>query len=108
MIYALTSVLLNAFAQLAMKEITKHVSMSPSLLVKDIWIYLVGFLYISSIGVWFLALKVLPVSKAYPLQSLGYVLVSVFAWYLFAEKINILGLCGLALICLGAVLVSFK
>jgi undecaprenyl phosphate-alpha-L-ara4N flippase subunit ArnF len=106
MIYALGSVLLNAFAQLAIKYITRNNSLSIVSLLKDPLTYLIGILYLLSIGLWFVALRILPVSKAYPLQSLGYVFVTVIAWFVFSEKVNIYGLFGLVLICAGAFLVT--
>jgi undecaprenyl phosphate-alpha-L-ara4N flippase subunit ArnF len=106
MIYALVSVLLNALAQLAIKYITRNNSLSVVSLLKDPLTYLVGILYLSSIGLWFVALRILPVSKAYPLQSLGYVFVTVAAWLVFTEKVTNHGVLGLVLICAGAFLVT--
>jgi len=106
MIYALTSVLLNALAQLSIKNLTKYSSLTFSSLIQQPWTYLVSVLYILSIGLWFEALKHLPVSKAYPLQSLGYIFVTIVAAFLYLEKITGPQIVGLICICFGAFLVS--
>ena len=106
MIYALTSVLLNALAQLAIKYLTKNNNLSLVSLLRSQTLYIVALLYVCSILMWFFALKNMPVSKAYPLQSLGYVAVTVVAWLIFSEKISGYGILGLILICFGAGLVS--
>ena len=106
MIYALTSILLNALAQLAIKNLTENSNLTFRSLVQEPWMYLVALLYIMSIGLWFEALKHLSVSKAYPLQSLGYIFVTIMAAYFYSEKIAGPQIVGLIFICFGAFLVS--
>ena len=45
-------------------------------------------------------------SFAYPFLSLAYVLVAVLAWRLFGEDLNTLRIGGIALICVGTVLIA--
>lgn len=45
-------------------------------------------------------------SFAYPFLSLAYVVVLAFAWFAFDEQVGMLRIAGVALICLGTVLVA--
>ena len=45
-------------------------------------------------------------SFAYPFLSLAYVLVAVFAYFVFREDLNALRIAGIALICVGTVLIA--
>ena len=45
-------------------------------------------------------------SFAYPFLSLAYVVVLAFAWLAFGEQVGILRVSGVALICLGTILVA--
>ncbi len=45
-------------------------------------------------------------SFAYPFLSLAYVVVLAFAWFAFDEQVGLLRIAGVALICLGTVLVA--
>ncbi len=101
MILALISVSLNALAQIAIKSLS---SLEPDSIFSYFraWqLYATGFLYLSSIVLWFLALRTLPLSIAYPLQASGYVLVTLLAGLVFQEKITIFHIVSLSLIVLG-------
>jgi multidrug transporter EmrE-like cation transporter len=45
-------------------------------------------------------------SFAYPFLSLAYVVVLAFAWLAFGEQVGVLRVSGVALICLGTILVA--
>jgi len=62
--------------------------------------------YVISVGVWLTALTRVPVSVAYPMLSIGYVLNAVAAYYLFGEVLSGLKLAGIGVIILGVVLVA--
>jgi multidrug transporter EmrE-like cation transporter len=55
---------------------------------------------------WFLALKGIPLSIAYPMQALGYVLVTVLAYLLFHEAVGIAQVAGLAFIVVGVTVLA--
>lgn len=59
-----------------------------------------------SVCVWIAALTKAPVSTAYPMLSLGYVVVAVAAVAWLGESVTLGKIIGIALICLGVVLVS--
>jgi multidrug transporter EmrE-like cation transporter len=104
MTYALISVLLNALAQLTLKKSTTFNTDSLSFLIKNPYLYLTGLFYATSIVTWFLALSRLQVSIAYPLQAIGYLIVSLAAVFIFKEQVSILNWIGLFLILGGVIL----
>ncbi len=104
MIYAVISVLLNAFAQLTLKKATSFNTGSVLFLMKNPYLYLTVILYMTSIVTWFLALSRLPVSVAYPLQAVGYLIVTLAAVSVFKEQIGLLNWLGLFLILAGVIL----
>jgi drug/metabolite transporter (DMT)-like permease len=109
-------VLLNALAQLGLKAATR---VSGPLIVTDsdvlrrglellsvpsLWYALCA--YGLSVIVWLVGLSRVPVSQAYPLLSLGYVINIGLAWWLLGEVPNGQRVAGIAIIVLGVVLVS--
>jgi drug/metabolite transporter (DMT)-like permease len=109
-------VLLNAFAQLGLKNATRVtgplMGTDASVLnraldlvaVPSLWFALCA--YGLSVIVWIVGLSRVPVSQAYPLLSLGYVLNIGLAWWLLGEVPNIQRVLGIAVIILGVVLVA--
>lgn len=70
-------------------------------------IVLLGFLmYGLSSLVWLFILSKLPLSLAYPLVAMGYVLVVFFSWLLLREHVSITRMIGVAVICLGVALLA--
>ena len=112
----LCGVLLNAFAQLWLKAATQVTGpMMTSdrnlmgqalklLAVPPFWYALTA--YGVSVIVWTVGLSRVPVSQAYPLLSLGYVLNIGLAWWFFAEVPNATRVVGVAVIIVGVVLVA--
>ena len=112
----LCGVLLNAFAQLWLKAATRVsgplvatdsnvMGRAMQLLaVPSLWFALTA--YGVSVIVWIVGLSRVPVSQAYPLLSLGYVLNIGLAWWLFGEVPNAQRVIGVAVIIGGVVLVA--
>lgn len=109
-------VLLNALAQLGLKAATR---VTGPLVVTDAGILRRGLellavpslwyalcAYGLSVIVWLVGLSRVPVSQAYPLLSLGYVINIGLAWWLLGEVPNVQRVGGIAIIVLGVVLVS--
>ena len=109
-------VLLNALAQLGLKAATR---VSGPLIVGDagvwqrglqlltvppLWYALVA--YGLSVIVWLVGLSRVPVSQAYPLLSLGYVINIGLAWWLFGEVPNLQRVAGIGVIVVGVILVA--
>ncbi len=55
---------------------------------------------------WLVVVSKLDLSYAYPMVSLGYVIVVLASWWFLGEDLSFLRLVGLALICAGVTLVS--
>jgi multidrug transporter EmrE-like cation transporter len=64
------------------------------------------FVYIISAVLWIFVLSKLPLSIAYPMVSLGYVVVFIFSIFLFNEAINIYKVMGLLFIIMGVIILS--
>lgn len=66
------------------------------------------FLYVIATLLWFIVLSRLPLSTAYPMQSLAYVLGLLVAWQIFNEPISIAKWVGVVIICIGVAIVSYN
>jgi multidrug transporter EmrE-like cation transporter len=64
------------------------------------------FCYGASLCVWLAALAKAPVSVAYPMLSIGYILVAWASVVWLGETLSPAKMLGIALICIGVVLVS--
>jgi multidrug transporter EmrE-like cation transporter len=112
----LTGVLLNAAAQLLLKAGTNTLGViTPNLgnawpLAGKIALnphFLGGFAcYGISVLVWIVALSRVPVSIAYPMLSIGYVVNALAAWQLFGETLNGGRWLGIGFIIIGVYLLA--
>ena len=115
-ILILTGVLLNAAAQLLLKAGTNalgHLSFErENLLTTVLRIgfepHIIGGLscYVFSVAIWIVALSKVPVSVAYPMLSIGYVVNAAAAWYLFGEVMSLQKILGITVIIIGVYLVA--
>ena len=62
--------------------------------------------YVVSVVLWILALSRVPVSVAYPMLSVGYIVNAIGAWLLFGESIGAQKLVGIGFIIVGVWLVA--
>ena len=114
--WLMTGVALNAVAQLGLKNATgttgfiegtrqglwtaaQQLSMSLSF-----WLALLAYGF--SVAVWIVGLSRLPVSQAYPVLSVGYVITALLAWMLLGETLSLERWAGIGLIIVGVILVS--
>jgi multidrug transporter EmrE-like cation transporter len=113
----LTGVSLNAAAQLLLKVATKPLShfnvfnadvlsSSVGILLKSMPFWAGMLCYAASVCVWVAALSKAPVSTAYPMLSLGYVVVAAISVAWLGETLTPAKMLGIALICTGVLLVS--
>lgn len=112
----LAGVLLNAAAQLLLKAGTNRIgefAFSPENLVPvgmkvaTSAPILAGLAcYAVSVVVWIMALSRVPVSVAYPMLSIGYVVNAIAAWALFGESLAAQKLVGIGFIVIGVFLVA--
>lgn len=113
---ALLSVLLNAAAQLFLKAGTNIVgtvsfgdanTFNTLMNIARVPWFWAGFAcYGISLFTWIATLSRLPVSVAYPLVSIGYVVNAMAAWWLFGESLTMQKLIGVGFIIIGVILVS--
>lgn len=101
----LFGVLLNAAAQLLLKAGTNAMPLGPRLALEP---HILGGLacYAVSVVVWVVALSRVPVSIAYPMLSIGYIVNAVAAWYLFGETLSTMKLAGIGVIVAGVFIVA--
>jgi len=112
----MTGVLLNAVAQLALKQGMRqigHFEFDAGTLASMSWRigsngYVVFglFCYVVSVAVWLLALSRVEVSYAYPMLSVGYIVTAVAAFYLFGEALTATRVAGILVIIFGVYLVA--
>ena len=113
----LTGVGLNAAAQLLLKVATRPLShfsvfnadilsSSITVLFRSVPFWAGMICYAASLCVWVAALAKAPVSTAYPMLSLGYVVVAAVSVAWLGESLTPAKMLGIALICTGVVLVS--
>jgi len=112
----MTGVLLNAGAQLLLKAGTNQLGVLT--LSRDTWadtlmrmatqghFILGGACYVLSLFVWILGLSRVPVSVAYPLLSVGYIVNAIAAHYLFGEDVTTTRWLGIGFIVIGVWLVA--
>ncbi len=114
--FLITGVILNAGAQLLLKAGTNVLGVIT--LTRDNWFdtfwrmatqghFVIGVAcYMVSLVVWIMGLSRVPVSVAYPMLSLGYVINAVAAHYLFGEAVSATRWLGIGCIVLGVWLVA--
>jgi multidrug transporter EmrE-like cation transporter len=112
----MTGVLLNAGAQLLLKAGTNALGVIT--MSRDTWpdtllrmatqghFVLGAACYALSLFVWILGLSRVPVSIAYPLLSVGYIVNAIAAHYLFGEDVNATRWLGIGFIVVGVWLVA--
>ena len=116
MAFLMGGVMLNAAAQLLLKAGTNVLGVLS--LTRETWpdtllkmatqgYFVLGIAcYGISVFVWILGLSRVPVSIAYPLLSVGYVVNAIAAYYLFGEAVTATRWLGIGFIVVGVTLVA--
>ena len=114
--FLLSGVLLNAAAQLFLKAGTNALGIIT--LTREDWLgqfgrmalepHLAGGIlcYFVSVVVWIIGLSRVPVSVAYPMLSLGYLINAIAAHYLLGESVTLARWLGIGFILIGVWLVA--
>jgi multidrug transporter EmrE-like cation transporter len=114
--FLMTGVILNAGAQLLLKAGTNALGVIT--LTRENWWdmfwrmstqghFVAGVAcYMVSLVVWIMGLSRVPVSLAYPMLSLGYVINAVAAHYVFGEVVSVTRWLGIGFIIVGVWLVA--
>jgi multidrug transporter EmrE-like cation transporter len=70
------------------------------------WVFSGLGLFVVSMASHLVVLSKVELSFAYPFLSLAYIVVAVYAYFVFKEDVNALRIAGFGLICLGTLLIS--
>lgn len=105
-IVLLVMTMLGAVASLFLKKASGSNSLIDML--KNINLYIGGFLYVSSavLNIWLL--KILDYSVILPLTSLTYIWTMIISYFILKEKITVKKVLGICLILIGAVIISLS
>ena len=114
--FILFTVMTNAAAQLMLKYgmmtmgPLSFAGVNPVIKILQIvfspWIFLGLCVFVISMASHLFVLSKVELSFAYPFLSLAYVAVAVFAYFVFREDLNAYRVAGIALICVGTVLIA--
>jgi multidrug transporter EmrE-like cation transporter len=114
--FLMAGVLLNALAQLLLKAGTNVlgvITLDAGNWTQTLWrmatqghFVLGAGCYVLSLFVWILGLSRVPVSIAYPLLSVGYIVNAIAAHYLFGETVTLARWLGIGFIVVGVWLVA--
>jgi multidrug transporter EmrE-like cation transporter len=114
--FLMAGVLLNAGAQLLLKAGTNVLGVIT--LTRENWLDTLGRMatqshfvlgiscYVVSVLVWIIGLSRVPVSIAYPMLSVGYIVNAIAAHYLLGEAVTLSRWTGIGFIVLGVWLVA--
>jgi drug/metabolite transporter (DMT)-like permease len=109
------SVVLSAVAQIFLKHGLTSVQSKdrkPGLValvtsvISQPFIWLWGLSFAAAMGLWLVGLQKLDLSYAYPLVSIGYVLVSLLSAIFFNERVDRQRILAIAVISVGVVLIA--
>ena len=114
-ILILLSVLLNCAAQLMIRKgmlIEGEVGMQNLLyhlgsMITNVWLWGAMICFLGSILLWIVVLSRVEVSYAYVFNSIGYVVLTVCAYWLFDESISVYKIIGMAVVIVGLIIMSF-
>lgn len=114
--FILFTVMTNAAAQLMLKQgmmslgTISFAGGNPVLKILAIvfspWVFAGLCTFVISMASHLYVLSKVELSFAYPFLSLAYVAVAVFAYFVFREDLNAYRVAGIALICVGTVLIA--
>jgi multidrug transporter EmrE-like cation transporter len=111
----LFTVLTNAAAQIMLKKgmmavggLTLEAGIISTVVrvVFNPWVFAGLTTFVISMASHLVVLSKVELSFAYPFLSLAYIVVAVYAYFVFKEDVNSLRIAGFGLICLGTLLIS--
>ncbi len=111
------SVLLSAFAQIALKagmssmSVLQALQATPGLpafraIATNIFVLVGLSLYFASAAVWLLVLARVDVSLAYPFVGLGFIVTMILAWLIHGEVLTLTKVAGTLLIAFGVIVLA--
>lgn len=106
-IYYIVLLIMTMFGSVASLFLKKASGLNSLIdMLKNINLYIGGFLYVSSaiLNIWLL--KILDYSVILPLTSLTYIWTMVLSYFILKEKITVKKITGVCLILVGAIIIS--
>jgi drug/metabolite transporter (DMT)-like permease len=111
------SVVLSAGAQVFLKHGLNRIrdrrqgmpASSLSLIIAvfgEAWVWLWAASFVAATGLWLLGVQRLDLSYAFPLLSLGYILVNLLSMILFRERVDGMRWLAVAIISVGVILIA--
>lgn len=114
--FILFTVLTNAAAQVMLKQgmltlgplnLTAETALARAFQVLfNPWVFAGIAIYVIALASHLYVLSKVELSFAYPFLSLAYVAAAIFAFFAFGENLNAWRIAGIALICVGTVLIA--
>jgi len=114
--FILFTVFTNAAAQVMLKQGMSSMGAlgdaSDAILIRifqvvfNPWVFVGLVTFVISMASHLFVLSKVELSFAYPFLSLAYVVVAIFAYFVFQEDLNAWRIAGIALICVGTVLIA--
>lgn len=101
-------ILLMSFAQVSYKLAALNINEYDNLVLGilfNVWFYVSVFISAIALGAWLVVIRYIPLSTAYPYQSLVYILTPVLSWLVFDEIVGPSYVLGLVLIIFGLMIV---
>lgn len=106
-IYYIVLLIMTMFGSVASLFLKKASGLNSLIdMLKNINLYIGGFLYVSSavLNIWLL--KILDYSVILPLTSLTYIWTMILSYFILKEKITVKKIAGVCLILVGAIIIS--
>lgn len=111
------SVLLSAVAQVFLKHGLNRVTLrnrgqrpQPAALLVGVlsegWVWLWGCSFVIATALWLLGVQRLDLSYAFPLLSIGYILVNLLSVWFFRERVDGMRWVAVAIISVGVILIA--
>jgi len=92
---------IGSFTSMPIKDFIAKAFLSPLVLLGL-------FLYVISAVVWFMVLSKIDLSVAYPMLSLGYILILLISYFYLGEPLTLIKFIGVIFICGGVYLIFTK
>ncbi|NIY83290.1 EamA family transporter [Vibrio hepatarius] len=101
-------IILMSFAQVSYKLAALSINdfdNPVSGVIFNFWFYISASISAIALGAWLVVIKYIPLSTAYPYQSLVYILTPVLSWLVFDEHVGLSYVLGLVIILFGLMIV---
>lgn len=113
-VWAILSIIMGAMGQFLLKlganQIESNDNLFPSLfaMLFNLNLMIAASCFVTSMIIWVFVLKKLQLSIAYPMVSLGYVIVIILAYLFLKEPLGLYKILGSLFIILGVIVINIK